>query len=83
MPTRTREPSTSRDLRQTLIEVGASPDTEGSGPGSVGTPLCAAACWGRTETVRQLLDHGPDLNFREDHCTGKSPLDWANNAPPP
>ncbi|WP_406410109.1 ankyrin repeat domain-containing protein [Streptomyces halstedii] len=66
-----------------LMKAGASPDTESSGLGSEGTPLCAAACWGHTATIRQLLAHGADPNLREDHGTGKSPLDWANNGPHP
>ncbi|MCG7204825.1 ankyrin repeat domain-containing protein [Streptomyces arenae] len=71
------------EIARLLMEAGASPDTESSGPGSEGTPLCAAACWGHTETIRQLLAHGADPNLREDHGTGKSPLDWTNNGPHP
>ncbi|MGW1787732.1 ankyrin repeat domain-containing protein [Streptomyces tubercidicus] len=71
------------EIARLLMEAGASPDTESSGPGSEGTPLCAAACWGHTETVRQLLEHGADPNLREDHGTGQSPLDWADNGPHP
>ncbi|MER5402281.1 ankyrin repeat domain-containing protein [Streptomyces sp. NPDC002599] len=71
------------EIARLLMEAGASPDIESSGLGSEGTPLCAAACWGHTETVRQLLAHGADPNLREDHGTGKSPLDWANNGPHP
>ncbi|MFE3149479.1 ankyrin repeat domain-containing protein [Streptomyces sp. NPDC059218] len=71
------------DIARVLMEAGASPDTESSGPGSEGTPLCAAACWGHTETVRQLLAHGADPKLREDHGTGLSPLDWADNGPHP
>ncbi|WP_121748088.1 ankyrin repeat domain-containing protein [Streptomyces sp. E2N166] len=66
-----------------LLEAGASPDTESGGIGAEGTPLCAAACWGHTETVRQLLAHGADPALREDHGTGRSPLDWANDGPHP
>ncbi|MFE8940593.1 ankyrin repeat domain-containing protein [Streptomyces sp. NPDC007872] len=66
-----------------LVEAGASPDTESSGLGSEGTPLCAAACWGHTETIRQLSAHGAGTHLREDHGAGKSPLDWANNGPHP
>lgn len=54
----------------------AKPDT-GSGRGAEDTPLCAAASWGHSERVRALLDHGADLNVREDHGTGRSPLEWA------
>ncbi|MFE9406465.1 ankyrin repeat domain-containing protein [Streptomyces sp. NPDC006530] len=64
-----------------LMEAGAFPDTESGGLGSEDTPLCAAACWGHTETIRQLLTHGADPSLREDHGTGMSPLDWANNGP--
>ncbi|MET7435985.1 MULTISPECIES: ankyrin repeat domain-containing protein [Streptomyces] len=71
------------DIARMLMEAGAFPDRESSGPGSEGTPLCAAACWGHTETVRELLTHGADPNLREDHGTGLSPLDWANNGPHP
>ncbi|MBX9389679.1 ankyrin repeat domain-containing protein [Streptomonospora nanhaiensis] len=66
-----------------LMESGASPDTESSGPGSEGTPLCAAASWGHTATVRELLAHGADPTLREDHGAGWSPLDWADNGPHP
>ncbi|MFZ4240587.1 ankyrin repeat domain-containing protein [Streptomyces murinus] len=60
-----------------LLTAGARPDTESAGPGAEGTPLCAAACWGHTETVRALLAHGADPNLREDHGTGRTPLQWA------
>ncbi|MEV6544160.1 ankyrin repeat domain-containing protein [Streptomyces sp. NPDC051665] len=66
-----------------LLAAGASPDTESSGIGAEGTPLCAAACWGHVETVRELLAHGADPNVREDHGEGWSPLDWASNGPHP
>ncbi|MFK4103798.1 ankyrin repeat domain-containing protein [Streptomyces sp. NPDC019531] len=69
------------ELARLLMEAGASPDTESSGPGSEGTPLCAAACWGHTAAVRELLAHGADPNLREDHGAGWSPLDWADNGP--
>ncbi|UQA97183.1 ankyrin repeat domain-containing protein [Streptomyces halobius] len=72
------------DIARLLLKAGASPDTESSGGfGSEGTPLCAAACWGYTETVRELLAHGADPNRREDHGTGRSSLDWANEGPHP
>ncbi|MFV6026714.1 ankyrin repeat domain-containing protein [Streptomyces sp. NPDC056264] len=67
------------EIARLLMEAGASPGTESSGLGSEGTPLCAAACWGHTETIRQLLVHGADPNLCEDHGTGRSPLDWANH----
>ncbi|MFJ9248587.1 ankyrin repeat domain-containing protein [Streptomyces sp. NPDC101776] len=66
-----------------LLAAGASPATESSGTGAEGTPLCAAACWGHTDTVRELLAHGADPNVREDHGTGWSPLDWADNGSHP
>ncbi|WP_275462335.1 ankyrin repeat domain-containing protein [Streptomyces noursei] len=69
------------EVARLLLEAGAFPDTESSGLGSEGTPLCAAACWGHIETVRQLLAHGADPNLREDHGTGKSPLEWADSGP--
>ncbi|MEV2212805.1 ankyrin repeat domain-containing protein [Streptomyces sp. NPDC050997] len=71
------------EITRLLMEAGASSDTESRGAGSEGTPLCAAACWGHRETVRELLAHGADANLREDHGTGWSPLDWANNGPHP
>ncbi|MER5949622.1 ankyrin repeat domain-containing protein [Streptomyces sp. NPDC001904] len=64
-----------------LLEAGAAPDTESAGPGSEGTPLCAAACWGHTETVRRLLAHGADPGLREDRGTGRTPLEWAAAGP--
>ncbi|MER5299892.1 ankyrin repeat domain-containing protein [Streptomyces lasiicapitis] len=66
-----------------LLAAGASPDTESAGLGSDGLPLCAAACWGHTETVRELLAHGANPNLREDHGTGRTPLEWANEGPHP
>ncbi|MEV0738674.1 ankyrin repeat domain-containing protein [Streptomyces sp. NPDC050549] len=66
-----------------LLEAGALPDTESSGVGAEGLPLCAAACWGHTDVVRELLAYGADPNEREDHGTGRSPLEWANNGPHP
>ncbi|MFB6716733.1 MULTISPECIES: ankyrin repeat domain-containing protein [unclassified Streptomyces] len=48
-----------------------------------GTPLCAAACRGHTESVHALLPHGTDPNLREDHGMGRSPLQWAMTAPQP
>ncbi|MER6154076.1 ankyrin repeat domain-containing protein [Streptomyces sp. NPDC001868] len=71
------------DIARLLLAAGAAPDTESSGIGAEGTPLCAAACWGHTDTVRELLAYGADPNTREDHGTGWSPLDWANNGPHP
>ncbi|MEV7321938.1 ankyrin repeat domain-containing protein [Streptomyces sp. NPDC093970] len=71
------------EVARLLMEAGASPDAESSGPGSEGTPLCAAACWGHVSTVRELLAHGADPGLREDHGVGWSPLDWAENGPHP
>ncbi|MGW2826565.1 ankyrin repeat domain-containing protein [Streptomyces sp. NPDC001443] len=65
-------------IARLLLEAGAGPDTESRGEGSDGTPLCAAACWGHTETVRVLLAHGADPGRREEHGRGWSPLEWAN-----
>jgi ankyrin repeat protein len=71
------------EIARLLMEAGASPDAESAGPGSEGTPLCAAVCWGHTETVQQLLAHGADPNLREDHGTGRTPLEWAGAGPHP
>ncbi|MET8567626.1 ankyrin repeat domain-containing protein [Streptomyces sp. NPDC004783] len=71
------------EVVRSLMEAGASPDTESRGAGSEGTPLCAAACWGHTATVRELLAHGADPHLREDHGAGWSPLDWADHGPHP
>lgn len=69
------------EIARLLLKAGASPDTQSRGIGAEGTPLCAAACWGHTETVRELLAHGADPNLREDHGTGWPPLKWANHGP--
>ena len=66
-----------------LLAAGAFPGVESSGIGAEGLPLCAAACWGHAETVRALLAHGAHPNVREDHGTGRSPLEWADNGPHP
>ncbi|MEU6847701.1 ankyrin repeat domain-containing protein [Streptomyces sp. NPDC046716] len=71
------------EVVRVLLEAGAAPDRESEGPGSEGTPLCAAACWGHTETVRRLLAHGADPGLREDHGTGRTPLEWADSGPHP
>ncbi|MFD9604321.1 ankyrin repeat domain-containing protein [Streptomyces sp. NPDC059970] len=70
------------EIARLLLAAGTSPDSE-SRLGSEGTPLCAAACWGYTGTVRQLLAHSADPNLHEDHGTGRSPLDWAIDGPHP
>ncbi|MFJ2239294.1 ankyrin repeat domain-containing protein [Streptomyces sp. NPDC087859] len=67
------------EVARLLMEAGASPDAESRGPGSEGTPLCAAACWGHTATARELLAHGADPLLREDRGAGWSPLDWADH----
>ncbi|MFE9868783.1 ankyrin repeat domain-containing protein [Streptomyces sp. NPDC005506] len=71
------------EIARLLLAAGASPDTESGGLGSEGTPLCAATCWGHTETVCELLAHGADPNLREDHGVGRSPLPWAIGGPHP
>lgn len=70
-------------VARTLLEAGAPPDAESAGLGAEGTPLCAAACWGHTETVRVLLAHGADPALREDRGTGWTPLQWAERGPHP
>ncbi|MGW0582081.1 ankyrin repeat domain-containing protein, partial [Streptomyces sp. NPDC002920] len=70
-------------IARRLLAAGAPPDAESAGPGAEGTPLCAAACWGHTETVRALLAHGADPGLREDHGTGRTPLGWATDGPHP
>ncbi|WP_328582080.1 ankyrin repeat domain-containing protein [Streptomyces sp. NBC_00370] len=71
------------EIAHLLLLAGATPNTESTGPGAEGTPLCAAASWGHTETVRTLLTHGADPNLPEDHGTGWTPLRWANHDPHP
>ena len=66
-----------------LLAAGAPPDAESAGLGSEGTPLCAAACWGHLEAVRTLLAHGADPGLREDHGSGRTPLEWATAGPHP
>ncbi|MFE2046836.1 ankyrin repeat domain-containing protein, partial [Streptomyces sp. NPDC059477] len=48
-----------------------------------GTPLCAAACWGHTDVVRELLAHGADPGLREERGSGRTPLEWALAGPYP
>jgi ankyrin repeat protein len=60
-----------------LLAAGARPDTESRGPGSDGTPLCAASAWGHSAVVRELLAHCADPALREDGGQGMSPLEWA------
>ncbi|QDQ14821.1 ankyrin repeat domain-containing protein [Streptomyces spectabilis] len=66
-------------VARVLLRAGAAPDAESAGLGAEGTPLCAAACWGHTATVRELLAHGADPNLREEHGTGRTPLEWARD----
>ncbi|MEU5839126.1 ankyrin repeat domain-containing protein [Streptomyces diacarni] len=70
------------DMARLLLQAGAAPDAESGGPGSEGTPPCAAACWGHTETVRALLAYGADPRLREDQGAGRTPLEWAVDAGP-
>ncbi|GAA5210088.1 hypothetical protein [Streptomyces thinghirensis] len=45
------------------------------------TALTAALSPAPTSSAR--LAHGADPALREDHGTGRSPLDWANDGPHP
>ncbi|WP_169314280.1 ankyrin repeat domain-containing protein [Streptomyces piniterrae] len=65
------------DIVRLLLEAGASPDEESRGDGSQGLPLCAAACWGHSAAVRELLSHGANPDLREDDGTGFTALLWA------
>ncbi|MEV8595742.1 ankyrin repeat domain-containing protein [Streptomyces sp. NPDC052012] len=67
------------DIARLLLAAGAHPDTESRGLGAEGTPLCAAACWGYIDAVRELLAHGADPDLREDHGTGRTALEWAQD----
>ncbi|WP_063788500.1 ankyrin repeat domain-containing protein [Streptomyces chattanoogensis] len=68
------------DILRLLLDAGASPDAESRGePGSQGLPLCAAACWGHSAAVRELLSYGADPDLREDDGTGWTALLWAAN----
>ncbi|MCT7352199.1 ankyrin repeat domain-containing protein [Streptomyces sp. 15-116A] len=67
------------EITRLLLAAGARPDTESRGLGAEGTPLCAAACWGHVDAVRELLAHGADPNLREDHGTGRTALEWAQD----
>lgn len=66
-----------------LLTAGADPDVENTGVGADGTPLCAAACWGHTDVVRELLAHGADPGLREERGNGRTPLEWALAGPYP
>ncbi|MFI7643049.1 ankyrin repeat domain-containing protein [Nonomuraea sp. NPDC049400] len=60
-----------------LLAAGADPGRESTGD-SEGLPLCAAACWGHTETVIALLDAGADPDRREDVTrSAMTGLHWA------
>ncbi|MFE6686181.1 ankyrin repeat domain-containing protein [Streptomyces sp. NPDC057743] len=69
------------EIATLLLVAGAAPDTESAGLGAEGTPLCAAACWGHTATVRTLLAHGANPNLREEHGTGRPPIAWTHDGP--
>jgi ankyrin repeat protein len=61
---------------QASAQAGADPDRE-SGTGDEGLPLCAAACWGHTAAVRELLAAGADPYAREDAGHGRTAVEWA------
>jgi uncharacterized protein len=56
-----------------LLAEGADPNVRS--PDGEGTPLCAAACHGEAEIVRELLSHGADPDLKEDEWF--TPLRWA------
>lgn len=62
-------------LATVLLAAGADANLLSAGPGGEGTPLCAAACWGYSDVVRALLEHGADPNQSEDEWW--TPLRWA------
>ena len=64
------------DNVRVLLAAGADPNRE-SGTGDEGLPLCAAACWGHTAVVRELLAAGAEENLREDHGRGRTAAEWA------
>jgi ankyrin repeat protein len=59
-----------------LLRAGADPNLE-SGTREEGLPLCAAACHGHIDTVRELLAAGADPNLREDNGEGWTATQWA------
>jgi ankyrin repeat protein len=64
-----------REAVRTALELGAVVTT---GNGALETPLHAAAALGMTSVVRELVDHGADVNAR--NKAGQSPLDVARRA---
>jgi ankyrin repeat protein len=63
-----------------LLRRGADPhavDRYGTTPLYHASVHGAAACWGHTDVVPELLSHGADPNLHEDQGTGYSPLEWA------
>ncbi|MFE6022019.1 hypothetical protein ACFQ6O_36545 [Streptomyces sp. NPDC056441] len=70
------------EIARLLLAAGTSPDSK-SRLGSEGTPLCAAACWGYTGTVRQLLAHSADPNLHEDTARAALPSTERSTAPIP
>ncbi|MEV6106422.1 ankyrin repeat domain-containing protein [Streptomyces sp. NPDC051940] len=62
------------DLVRVLLRHGADPDAPGP-QDEDGLPLCAAACWGHTEAVAELITAGADVNLRE--WDGNTALLWA------
>lgn len=63
------------ELVRVLLEAGAVPDGESRGSEmAVGLPLCAAASWGHSDVVRELLAYDADPNRREDDGEGAPPL---------
>ena len=67
------------DLRHVsnALRAGADANQPSAGLGSDGLPLCAAACWGQTDTVRELLAAGADPDAREDDGAGSTASEWA------
>ncbi|WP_218130674.1 ankyrin repeat domain-containing protein [Sporomusa acidovorans] len=59
-----------KDITELFIRAGMSPDSYRKNDGF--TPLHAAAAYGRTTIVRQLLDKGADINARDKE--GQTPL---------
>ncbi|MFC7220185.1 ankyrin repeat domain-containing protein [Streptomyces polyrhachis] len=62
------------DLVHVLLEHGADPDAPGVEPQD-GLPLCAAACWGHTDVVGELLQAGADAARGE--WDGNTAVLWA------
>ena len=64
-------------VAEVLVRAGADPNAESTGRYGDGLPLCAAACWGHTDAVQELLAAGADPNAREDRGEGYTPSEWA------